>query len=135
MVGEKSEGGYYVDVIQKRERMLHLLKRLPRKIAVSRMATSLALALPSTTAVAFYTAVIIIVPVPLQQASELRPRLYSICFEKLQFVGNWRKTMRQESQPPTQSFRAIVPPFRSGHFFEYDFQMKRRKKILRRNTF
>lgn len=33
-------GGHYVDVIQKRERMLHLLKRLPRKIAVSRMATS-----------------------------------------------------------------------------------------------
>lgn len=40
----KSGGGYYVDVIQKRERMLHLLKRLPRKIAVSRMATSLAVA-------------------------------------------------------------------------------------------
>lgn len=41
---EKERGGYYVDVIQKRERMLHLLKRLPRKIAVSRMATSLVVA-------------------------------------------------------------------------------------------
>lgn len=42
--GGRERGGYYVDVIQKRERMLHLLKRLPRKIAVSRMATSLVLA-------------------------------------------------------------------------------------------
>lgn len=42
--GGREGGGYYVDVIQKRERMLHLLKRLPRKIAVSRMATSLVLA-------------------------------------------------------------------------------------------
>lgn len=63
--------------------MLHLLKRLPRKIAVSRMATSLALAvlwLPSATAARFYTAVIIIVSVPLQQAFELR-RVY------IQFVS------------------------------------------------
>lgn len=63
--------------------MLHLLKRLPRKIAVSRMATSLALAvlsLPSATAAGFYTAVIIIVSVPLQQAFELR-RVY------IQFVS------------------------------------------------
>ena len=85
----KSGGGYYVDVIQKRERMLHLLKRLPRKIAVSRMATSpvvLVLApLPSATGPpGFYTAVIIIVSVPLQQAFELRrvyiqfPRIYTI---------------------------------------------------------
>jgi len=74
-------GGHYVDVIQKRERMLHLLKRLPRKIAVSRMATSLGAALlPSATVAGSYAAVIIIVPVPLQQAFELR-RVY------IQFVS------------------------------------------------
>jgi len=74
-------GGHYVDVIQKRERMLHLLKRLPRKIAVSRMATSPGAALlPSSTVAGSYAAVIIIVPVPLQQAFELR-RVY------IQFVS------------------------------------------------
>jgi len=61
--------------------MLHLLKRLPRKIAVSRMATSPGAALlPSSTVAGSYAAVIIIVPVPLQQAFELR-RVY------IQFVS------------------------------------------------
>lgn len=61
--------------------MLHLLKRLPRKIAVSRMATSPGAALlPSATVAGSYAAVIIIVPVLLQQAFELR-RVY------IQFVS------------------------------------------------
>jgi len=98
-------GGHYVDVIQKRERMLHLLKRLPRKIAVSRMATSLGAALlPSATVAGSYAAVIIIVPVPLQQAFELR-RVY------IQFVSRNYNLLGIGAADDAEEF-ASCPPFR-----------------------
>lgn len=95
-------GGHYVDVIQKRERMLHLLKRLPRKIAVSRMATSPgAASLPSATVAGSYAAVIIIVPVPLQQAFELR-RVY------IQFVSRNYNLLRIGAADDAEELRAAL---------------------------
>lgn len=90
--------------------MLHLLKRLPRKIAVSRMATSPGAALlPSATTVAsFYAAVIIIVPVPLQQAFELR-RVY------IQFVSrNYNLLGIGAADDAGGQIRQVSTPFRAS---------------------
>lgn len=94
-------GGHYVDVIQKRECMLHLLKRLPRKIAVSRMATSPGAALlPSATVAGSYAAVIIIVPVLLQQAFELRRVYIQFVSRNYNLLGIGAADDAEESCPP-----------------------------------
>lgn len=105
-------GGHYVDVIQKRERMLHLLKRLPRKIAVSRMATSLGAALlPSATVAGSYAAVIIIVPVLLQQAFELRRVYIQFVSRNYNLLGIGAADDALRSCPP---FRLPSSPRRSS---------------------
>lgn len=70
--------------------MLHLLKRLPRKIAVSRMAKFLPQNPfnPQEEPDGFYlpTVVVIIVPLPLHKAVELRLVYIQFVFRELQFV-------------------------------------------------
>lgn len=121
MVGRrKSGGGYYVDVIQKRERMLHLLKRLPRKIAVSRMATSLVLArLPSATAAGFYTAVIIIVSVPLQQAFELRRVYIQFVSRNYNLSGIGARRCGRNREQPLSAYLATVDTIVLSHWIAF----------------
>lgn len=133
--GRKSGGGYYVDVIQKRERMLHLLKIASKDCCFAHGYVSLALArlgwLPSpTTAAAFYTAVIIIVSVPLQQAFEL-------CRVYIQFVSrNYnlsgigaRRCGRNREQPLSACLTAvdtisILPPVFAASFSTPNFPIR-----------